>query len=53
MPVQCEVNNIHDDFAVALLKNSNTVGHVTTGNLQSVLVLPAQEWQRDDLYRQW
>ena len=28
MPVQCEVNNIHDDFAVALLKNSNTVGHV-------------------------
>ena len=27
-PVQCEVNNIHDDFAVAVLKNSNTVGHV-------------------------
>ena len=25
---QCEVNNIHDDFAVAVLKNSNTVGHV-------------------------
>ena len=28
LPVQCEVNNIHDDFAVAVLKNSNTVGHV-------------------------
>ena len=25
LPVQCEV---HDDFAVAVLKNSNTVGHV-------------------------
>ena len=23
LPVQCEVNNIHDDFAVAVLKNSN------------------------------
>jgi len=40
LPVQREVNNIHDDFAV--LKNSNTVGHVvTTGNFQSLLVLPA------------
>ena len=28
LPVQCEVNNIHDNFAVAVLKNSNTVGHV-------------------------
>ena len=28
LPVQCEVNNIHDDFAVAVLKNGNTVGHV-------------------------
>ena len=28
LPVQCEVNNIHNDFAVAVLKNSNTVGHV-------------------------
>ena len=28
LPVQCEVNNIHDDFAVAVLKNSTTVGHV-------------------------
>ena len=28
LPVQCEANNIHDDFAVAVLKNSNTVGHV-------------------------
>jgi len=28
LPVQREVNNIHDDFAVAVLKNSNTVGHV-------------------------
>ena len=28
LPIQCEVNNIHDDFAVAVLKNSNTVGHV-------------------------
>ena len=53
LPVQCEVNNIHDDFAVAVLKNSNTVGPCTTGNFQSLLVLPAQEWQRDNLYRQW
>ena len=42
LPVQCEVNNIHDDFTIAILKNSNTVG---------LLVLPAEEWQRDDLYR--
>jgi len=28
MPVQREVNSIHDDFAVAVLKNSSTVGHV-------------------------
>ena len=31
LPVQHEVNSIHDDFAVAVLKNgknSNTVGHV-------------------------
>ena len=28
LPVQREVNNIHDDFAVAILKNGNTVGHV-------------------------
>ena len=27
LPVHCEVNNIHDDFAVAVVKNSNTVGH--------------------------
>ena len=29
LPVQREVNNIHDDFAVAVLKNGNTVGHVS------------------------
>ena len=28
LPVQGEVNKIHDDFAVAVLKNGNTVGHV-------------------------
>ena len=28
LPVQREVKNIHDDFAVAVLKNSSTVGHV-------------------------
>ena len=28
LPVQREVNSIHDDFAVAVLKNGNTVGHV-------------------------
>ena len=28
LPVQREVSNIHDDFAVAVLKNGNTVGHV-------------------------
>ena len=28
LPVQREVNNIHDDFAVAVLMNGNTVGHV-------------------------
>ena len=28
LPVQREVNNINDDFAVAVLKNSSTVGHV-------------------------
>ena len=28
LPVQREVSNIHDYFAVAVLKNGNTVGHV-------------------------
>ena len=28
LPVQREVNNIHDDIAVAVLKNGNTVSHV-------------------------
>ena len=28
LPLQREGHNIHDDFAVAILKNSNTVGHV-------------------------
>ena len=28
LPLQHEGRNIHDDFAVAILKNSNTVGHV-------------------------
>ena len=28
LPVQREVNNIHDDYSVAVLKNGNTVGHV-------------------------
>ena len=28
LPIQREVNNIHDYFAVAVLKNSSTVGHV-------------------------
>ena len=40
LPVQCEVNNIHDDFAVAVLKNSNTVGYVPR-EISSLLVLPA------------
>ena len=35
LPVQCEVNNIHDDFAVAVLKNSNTVGHIPWENSKS------------------
>ena len=52
LPVQREVYNIHDDFAVAVLKNGNTQS-CTTGNLQSLLVFLAQEWQRDDLHRQW
>ena len=26
LPIQREVNNIHDDFAVAVLKNGNIVG---------------------------
>ena len=28
LPLQHEGHNIHDDFAVAILKNSNTAGHV-------------------------
>ena len=54
LPVQCEVNNIHDDFAVAQCpQEQQYCRSCTTGNFQSLLVLPAQEWQRDDLYRQW
>jgi len=52
LPVQCEVNNIHDDFTVAVLKNSSSVGRVPR-EISSLLVLPAQEWQQDDLYHQW
>ena len=48
LPVQCEVNNIHDDFAVAV--EQQYCRSCTMGNFQSLLVLPAQEWQRDDLY---
>ena len=48
LPLQHEGHNIHDDFAVAILKNSNTAGHVPPGHF---LVFPAEEWQRDDLYR--
>ena len=39
LPVQREVNNIHDDFAVAVLKNSNSIGHVPREN-SNLLVLP-------------
>ena len=28
LPLQRKGHNIHDDFAVAMFKNSNTVGHV-------------------------
>jgi len=28
LPLQHEGHNIHDDFAVTILKNSNTAGHV-------------------------
>ena len=38
---------LHDDFAVAILKNSNTAGHVP----RDIPVFSAEEWQRDDLYR--
>jgi len=50
LPVQCEVSNIHNDFTVAVLKNSNTVGHVPQ-EISRVCwyVLPVQEWQSDDL----
>ena len=117
LPVQCQVNNIHNDFAVAavaseayhdwsgeaagarlrvnftlklllsqnfcnrplmrFIRFASIIGPAaavpagpapaplscpqeqqhcrscTMGNFQSLLVLPAQEWQRDDLYRQW
>jgi len=42
-PVQREVNNIHDDFAIAVLKNSSAVSHVPR-EISSLLVLSAQEW---------
>ena len=46
LSVQREVNNIHDDFAVAVQQYCRSC---TTGTFQSLLVPPAQEWQRDDL----
>ena len=39
LPVQREVNNIHDDFAVAVLKNSNTVGHVPRERFTTLITL--------------
>ena len=51
LPVQREVNNIHDDFAVGSTwpQEQQYCRSCTTGNFQSLLVLLAQEWQRDDL----
>ena len=45
---QRECHNIRDNFAVPILMNSNTVGHVRWPSLQ---VFPAEKWQQDDLYR--
>jgi len=46
LPLQHEGHNIHDDFAVAILKNNCRA--CTTGHF---LVFPAEEWQQHDLYR--
>ena len=51
LPLQHEGHSIHDNFAVAILKNSNTAGHVPRDISWYFLVFPAEEWQRDDLYR--
>ena len=52
LPVQREINYIHDDFAVTVLKEQQFCWSCTTGNFQSAGT-SAQEWQRDDLYHQW
>ena len=52
--VECEVDNIQDDFAVAILKNSMIVDHVPR-EISRVCwyVLPAEEWLQDDFHYQW
>ena len=48
--LQWEGLGIHEDFAVAILLNSTTVGHVPWEISKSLLVFLAEESQRDDLY---
>ena len=42
---QHEGYSVHDDLTVAILKDSNAVGHVPR---ESLLVFPAGEWQQED-----
>ena len=53
LPVQCEVNKHSRRLRCSCPQEQQHCRSCTTGNFQSLLVLPAQEWQRDDLYRQW
>ena len=36
LPLQCESLNIHDDFALAIVKNSITASHVCTTDKSAV-----------------
>ena len=47
--VQCEVDKIQDDFAVSYPEKRHDCWPRATRNIQSLLVLPVEEWQQDDL----
>ena len=47
MRTQQDWKKNHDDFAVVIQKNSSNIGHVHSIRMfPSLLVLPAEEWQR-------
>jgi len=41
------------DLTVAISRNSSNIGHVPRDIFPSLLALPTEEWQRDNMHFQW